>query len=153
MAVLTAERSISRKGAESTACPPILTIPLKANAKCFKGGLVATDSSGYGVSGSSIQATGLKVWGVATKTMDNTGGSNGAISVDVMLGVFPFQNGGAAVDPVAQADMGAGVFADDDQSIRKTNGASSRSACGTFVGFDENSNALVRVGNFSQTAQ
>jgi hypothetical protein len=153
MGVLTAERSVSRKGGEVTGTPPVLTIPLKANAKCFKGGLVATDSSGYGVSGSSIQATGLKIWGVASKTMDNTGGSNGAISVDVLLGVFPFQNGGAAADPVAQADFGAAVFADDDQSIRKTNGTSTRSGCGIFIGFDENSNALVRVGNYSQSAQ
>lgn len=152
MAVLTAERSISRKGPESTGTPPIVTIMLKANAKCFKGGLIATDATGYGVSGSSIQATGLKIWGIATKTVDNTGGANGAMSVDVQLGVFPFQNGGAAADPVAQADMGATVFADDDQSIRKTSGTSTRSNAGTFLGFDENNNALVRVGNFSQTA-
>jgi hypothetical protein len=151
MAVLTAERSVSRKGPESTGTPPIVTRELKAGAKVFKGALVATDATGYAVSGASIQATGLKVWGIATKTVDNTAGSNGALTVDVMFGVFPFQNGGAAADPVAQADVGAGVFADDDQSIRKTSGTSTRSACGTFLGFDENSNALVRVGNFSQT--
>lgn len=149
MAVLTAERSISRKGAESTGTPPIVTLLVKANAIGFKGGLVATDATGYAVSGAGIQATGLKVWGIATKSFNNTGGANGAISVDVMLGVFPFANAGG--DAVAQADVGAGVFADDDQTIRKTSGTSTRSACGTFLGFDENSNALVRVGNFSQT--
>jgi hypothetical protein len=152
MAVLTAERSISRKGAESTACPPTVTRELKAGAKVFKGALVATDATGYAVSGASIQATGLKIWGIATKTVDNTAGANGALSVDVLLGVFPFQNGGAAADPVAQADVGAAVFADDDQSIRKTSGTSTRSNVGTFIGFDESSQALVRVGNCSQTA-
>lgn len=148
MAVLTAERSISRKGPESTGTPPIVTLLVKASAVGFKGGLVATDATGYAVSGTGIQATGLKVWGIATKSFNNTG-SSGAISVDVQLGVFPFVNSGT--DPVAQADVGATVFADDDQTIRKTSGTSTRSNAGTFLGFDENSMALVRVGNFSQT--
>ncbi len=151
MAVLTAERSISRKGAESTGTPPLVTREVKGGQKIYKGALVATDATGYAVSGASIQATGLKIWGIATKTVDNTSGANGALTVDVQLGVFPFQNGGAAADPVAQADVGATVFADDDQSIRKTSGTSTRSNAGTFMGFDENSFALVRVGNFSQT--
>jgi hypothetical protein len=149
MASLTASRSVSRKGAEATATPPVVTLLLKANSIVFKGGLVATDNTGYVISGSAIGATGLKIWGIASKDVNNTGGANGALTVDVVKGVYPFANLGG--DPVAQADVGNTVFADDDQTIRKTSNTSTRSNAGQFIGFDENGLALVQVGNFSQT--
>jgi hypothetical protein len=149
MAVLTAERDVPRKGPESTGTPPLTTILLKAGVKVWKGALVGTDATGYGVTGAALQATGIKIWGIAQATVDNTSGGSGATSVDVFSGVFPFANLGG--DPIVQATMGAGVFADDDQTARLTNGGGTRSAMGIFVGFDENSLALVRVGNFSQT--
>lgn len=149
MAALTAERVISRKGAESTATPPTVTLLAKANAIGFKGGLVGVDSTGYAVSGAALSATGIKVIGVLTKSFNNTGGANGAISVDAVMGVFPFANLGG--DPIVQATMFAGVFCEDDQTVRLTSATSTRSAVGIFYGFDENNLPLVRVGNFSQT--
>ena len=150
MASLTASRSVSRKGAESTAVPPVITLSMKANAIVFKGGLVATDNTGYVVSGTAIGATGLKVWGIANKDVNNTGGSNGALTVDVTRGIYPFNNLGG--DPVAQADVGNTCYVDDDQTIRKTSNTSTRSNAGIFLGFDESGTmALVQVGNFSQT--
>lgn len=149
MASLTASRSVSRKGAEMTAVPPVITLLMKAAAKVFKGGLVATDNTGFVISGSAIGATGLKVWGIATKDVDNTSGANGALSVDVVRGIYPFANLGA--DPLVQADVGATCFVDDDQTVRKTSNTSTRSNAGVFLGFDENSLPLVQVGNFSQT--
>lgn len=149
MASLTASRVIPRKGAAATGVPQRVTLLMKANAIVFKGGLVATDATGFVVSGSAIGATGLKIWGIATKDVNNTGGANGALSVDVERGIWPFANLGG--DPVAQADVGNTVFADDDQTIRKTSNTSTRSNAGVFVGFDENNLPLVQVGNFSQT--
>jgi hypothetical protein len=149
MASLTASRVLGRKGTSPTAVPPRITLLMKANAIVFKGGLVATDATGYVISGASIGATALKIWGIATKDVNNTGGANGALNVDVERGIFPFANLGG--DPVAQADVGATVFADDDQTIRKTSNTSTRSNAGLFVGFDENNLPLVQVGNFSQT--
>jgi hypothetical protein len=149
MASLTASRSVSRKGAEMTATPPVITLQMKANAIVFKGGLVATDSTGYVISGANIGATGLKIWGIATKDVNNTGGSNGALSVDVVRGIYPFANLGG--DPVVQADVGSTVYADDDQTVRHSSNTSTRSNAGLFIGFDENGLPLVQVGNFSQT--
>lgn len=147
---LTAERDVYRVGPEATATPPVIALKVKAAAKIYKGSLVATDATGYAIAGAGIAATGLKIWGVAQDTVDNTNGSSGAVSVKVLRGIFPFTN--AAGDPVAQADIGAGVFCEDDVSIRKTSNTSTRSACGTFVGFaDDGVSALVQVGNFSQT--
>jgi hypothetical protein len=149
MAVLTAERSINRKGAESTATIPLVTLLLKAATKIYKGGLVATDATGYAVSGAGIQATGLKVWGIALKSVDNTAGASGALTVDVIRGTFPFANLGG--DLVVQATMGSTVFCEDDQTVRLTSNASTRSNLGVFMGFDEAGLPLVQVGNFSQT--
>jgi hypothetical protein len=132
-----------------TAVPPVITLSMKANAIVFKGGLVATDNTGFVVSGTAIGATGLKIWGIATKDVNNTGGANGALTVDVVRGVYPFANLGG--DPVAQADVGNTCFADDDQTIRKTSNTSTRSNAGVLIGFDENGSPLVQVGNFSQT--
>jgi hypothetical protein len=149
MASLAASRVLGRKGTAPTAVPPRITLLMKANAIVFKGGLVATDATGYVISGASIGATALKIWGIATKDVNNTGGANGALNVDVERGIFPFANLGG--DPVAQADAGNAVYADDDQTIRKTSNTSTRSVAGWFVGFDENNVPLVQVGNFSQT--
>lgn len=149
MAALSAERSIVRCGPESTGVPPLTNLPVKTGATIYKGSLVATDATGYAIAGAGIAATGLKIWGIALKTVINAGAS-GSLTVDVQQGDFIFANLGG--DPVAQADIGAGVFADDDQTIRKTSNTSTRSAVGTFRGFDATSGlAIVRVGNFSQT--
>lgn len=150
MAVLVAERSAFRVGPEMTAVPPVTPLKIKAAAKIFKGSLVATDATGFAIAGAGLSATGLKIWGIAENSLDNTTGASGALTVNVRHGIFPFNNLGG--DPVAQADIGAGVFADDDNTIRKTSGAASRSPVGVFMGFaDDGVSALVRVGNFSQT--
>lgn len=149
MAALTASRVLSRKGTSDTGVPMRITLSLKAGTKVFKGGLVATDATGYAVSGAGLQATGLKIWGVAIKDVDNTLGASGALAVDVDRGIWVFVNLGA--DPVVQGDVGSPVYADDDQTVRHTSATGTRSAAGVFVGFDENGLPLVQVGNFSQT--
>lgn len=149
MAVLTAERVVPRKGAGSTAVIPLITVLVKANAIGFKGGLVGVDATGFAVSGALLSATAIKIIGIATKSFNNTGGASGAIAVDVMRGTFPFANLGG--DPIVQATMMAGVFCEDDQTVRLTSNTSTRSPAGVFIGFDENGLPLVQVGNFSQT--
>lgn len=142
-------RSVSRKGAEATATPPTITVWLKANAVIFQGELVATDATGYAISGTGIGATGLTIWGVASKSQSNVGGTDGLVSVDVIRGIYPFLNHGA--DALTQADVGKTCFAEDYQTVRKTSATSTRSNAGLFIGFDENSQPLVQVGNLSQT--
>lgn len=150
MAALTAERSVSRKGAEQTAAVPRITVALKAGQKAFKGGIVAINTAnGYGYSGAGLQATTMVVVGIATKTVDNTSGADGALSVDCERGLFPCQILGA--DTFGQAKNGQTVFLEDDQTVRATNGTSTRSNAGTFWGLDENGLALVELGIRSAT--
>src|SRR6185369_15391526 len=103
MSALTAERSISRKGAESTATPPIITVGVKTNFKIWKGALVVIDSTtGWAVPGKNDASTYIAI-GIATKTVDATGITSGALTVDCIRGIFPFANKGG--DAVVQADM------------------------------------------------
>lgn len=150
MAALTAERSIVRSGPESTGVPMTTSLLVKTGMTIFKGSLVATDATGYAIAGAGIAATGLKIWGVAMQTVVSGAAASGTFTINVMQGDFIFANLGG--DPVAQADIGIAVFADDDQTIRKTSNTSTRSNVGQFRGFDAVSGLpIVRVGNFSQT--
>jgi hypothetical protein len=146
MAALTAERDIPRKGAESTAVVPLITVPLKTGIKVWKGGIVCIDNTtGYGVTGTT--ATTLIAIGIATKTVDNTAGSSGALSVDVIRGLFPFNNSGG--DLVVQTDFALKVYITDDNTVNHT--STGKSVAGVFFGFDENGLPLVQIGNLSAT--
>lgn len=150
MAALTAERSVVRCGPESTGVPMVTSLLVKTGMTIFKGSLVATDATGFAIAGAGIAATGLKIWGIAMQTVVSGAAASGTFTINVQQGDFLFANLGG--DPVAQADIGIAVFADDDQTIRKTSNTSTRSNCGQFRGFDAVSGLpIVRVGNFSQT--
>lgn len=67
---------------------------MKANAVIYKNGLVAVDSTGYAVP--AADTAGLKVVGVSVIGVDNTGGADGAKTVDVHVGdIFKFATSGA----------------------------------------------------------
>lgn len=148
MAALTAERDISRKGAESTAMVPLITLGVKTGVTIFKGALVCLDNTtGFAVPGST--ATTLIAVGVATKTVVAGAAASGTFTVDVQRGLYPFTNLGG--DPLVQADCGKTCFVTDDQTVSKTNGGATKSNAGVFWGFDENSMALVELGIRSAT--
>lgn len=114
---------------------------LKANAKVFKGCLVAVDATGYGVTGAT--ATGLTVVGIATADVDNTGGASGALSVDCLnCEAYLNNDGGDLVDQTKDALQ---IFMTDDNTVCKTNGGATKSASGTMTGFDSGG-VWVRVG-------
>jgi|GEM_PF-6584813 len=151
MAILAAERSIPRSGPNpATGVPALVNLLVKTGQTIFKGGIVATDATGFAISGAGLAATGLKIWGVALKTIVAGAAASGTFNVDVQAGDFTFANLGG--DPVLQTDIGIGVFAEDDQTMRKTSNTSTRSALGQFRGFDAATGLpIVRVGNYSIT--
>jgi hypothetical protein len=136
MAALAASRNTPFRGPVR-----VETVLMKANGKAFQGGMVATDATGYGIQGAT--ATSLTVAGMALNTVDNTGGSSGAISVDVLIGEFYYLNDGG--DPVDQTMMNKQIFMTDDQTVCKTNGGATKSAAGICSGFDANG-VWVKVG-------
>jgi hypothetical protein len=144
MAALTAERSVSRKGAESTATVPVITVLVKASTTIFKGALVCIDSTGFAIPAANTPATLIAI-GVATKTV--TAAASGTFPLDVQRGLFPFNNTGG--DLVVQADMGKKVYITDDNTVAHT--AGTLPTAGVFMGFDEAGLPLVQIGNLSST--
>lgn len=131
MTALTAPRLTKRLNAEPIVYE--LAIPVKAATKIYGGSMVATDATGYAVPAAT--ATGLRVWGVAEDTVDNTSGASGDVFIRVRRGAFNM-NVGTSGDALAQADIGAMVYAIDDNTVGKTSASSTRSIAGKFLGFE-----------------
>lgn len=113
---------------------------LKAGAKIYRGSMVAFDSSGYLIEPTG--ATGLRVVGIATQTVDNTAGANGALGMEYKSGTFILYNG-ASTNAVTVADIGEPVYAMDGGTISRL--AASKSPAGVLVGIDE-LGPMVKIG-------
>lgn len=92
----------------------IISLPLDASAKIYKGGLVAINTSGYAVPGAST--TAFIIAGVAVETVDNTSGAAGALRIQVEFGAeFLF-----VASSITQAMLGTAMFAVDDNTVDET---------------------------------
>ncbi len=89
--------------------------PVAADTEIFGGSLVALED-GYLVPAKTD--TGLVAVGRAEQHVDNTDGAPGALTCEVMPGVYPWDNS-AADDMLAQADVGATVYMVDDHTVAK----------------------------------
>ncbi len=124
---LTRDRNTAMKDGE------IISVPVAANAVIFAGALVVANAAGFAAPGSV--ATTLTYLGRAEEPCDNTGGANGAKSVQVRRGkAFYFKN--HAADLVVQASLGKVCYIVDDETVALTNGTNTRSAAGIVVGVD-----------------
>jgi hypothetical protein len=101
-------------------------VPVKENVEIFQGSLVVSDG-GYAAPGTA--ATGKIALGRAEQTVDNTGGANGAKSVNVKPGCFLYANKGG--DTLAISDRGALCYISDDQTVCKT--GTGKSIAGTVI--------------------
>lgn len=137
MAALTAGR-LPKKLAERT----MRRFPVAANTVIWEGAQVGL--SGVAAAAVAVPmstAVGLNCVGVADGTADNRGGLAGAQTVDVGLGAFLMNIDGA--DPVTIADVGATVYATDDNTISKTNGGNTKSKAGVLFAIDSSGAAWV----------
>ncbi|PAL25482.1 hypothetical protein [Sphingopyxis sp. GW247-27LB] len=107
--------------------------PVAADKKIFLGALVCLSATGYATPGAT--ATTLVADGIAMSSADNTDGADGDIRVDVRKGTFPFKNS-AAGDAITIADIGSDCYIVDDQTVAKTDGATTRSIAGKIVDLD-----------------
>lgn len=124
---LAADRNTPMKDGE------LIAVPVAANAKIYAGALTVANATGYAAPGST--ATTLTYLGRAEEAVDNTGGADGAKTVQVRRKkAFKFKNSGA--DAVTQAELGKACYIVDDETVAKTNGTGTRSAAGIVVGVE-----------------
>lgn len=104
--------------------------PIAAGALVFAGAILMLNAAGDAVPGST--ALNLTPRGVAQENVDNSSGGAGAQSVSSMKGCFRFKNDGS----ITRADIGATTYVVDDETVAKTDGASTRSALGSITDVD-----------------
>ena len=122
MSALTADRpTLAQDGV-------LRTFPVEAAKLVYAGALVMLNGAANAVPGAT--ATGLVALGRAEARAANSLGAAGAITVRVRRGVFAFVNSTGA-DAIGNANVGATVYAVDDQTMALTNGTNTRSAVGT----------------------
>ncbi|MCX5785672.1 MAG: collagen-like protein [Elusimicrobia bacterium] len=86
-----------------------------AEVRIFAGSMVARNASGYAVP--AADTAGLVVEGRAAKTVDNSGGENGDLQVEIEQGVFLYDSAG-----LTEGDAGKECYAADDQTVNLDGG-------------------------------
>jgi hypothetical protein len=104
---------------------------VRAGVVIYFGALLAVDANGWIIP--ATDTAGLKVVGVAIESVDNATGANGAKTVQVLTGVFKFNNAGNAV---TQASMHKDVFVADDNAVTTAAGAAADIKAGTLDAID-----------------
>jgi hypothetical protein len=117
-----------------------LTLPVKAGAKGYKGGIAMLDA-GYVIAGK--KGTDLITLGRLEESFDNSGagGTNGAISVQVKRGPYLYNND--ITNPVTAEHVMKDCYVFDDETV--TSLATGASVAGKVLGF-ENGQVKVALG-------
>lgn len=137
MAALTADRNVRfRKTGR------IVNVPLAANAVVYVGSFVsvylaAGAAPGYGKA--TADAANETFMGVAIQAGNNTGGADGAVSVDVLVG--PVVNCG--INTLAQANVGITVYASDDNSVEDAATTTNDVEIGRLEGVDPDTGEAI----------
>lgn len=124
----------------------VYDVGVKANTKCYAGGIAVMDTTGYCAPGSTGLA--LIALGWFEKDADNstavTGGAAGAINGRIVPGTrFAGNSGGA--DAIAVTNIGQDCFIVDDQTVALTDGGGTRSRAGKIEAFDATLSKPVSV--------
>jgi len=104
-----------------------------AGEKLYTGALAMLSATGFVEAGAT--AVGKKGLGRVETGVDNTGGTDGAVTVRVKRGVFRFANS-AGGDEITAADIGGTAYIVDDETVAKTDGAATRSPAGIIYDVD-----------------
>lgn len=132
MAALTDTKEINEKASR------MINYPVAAGAVIYRGALCKIQADGY-LAPCAAEA-GAFFAGVASETVDNTGGANGDLGCDVLTdGLHQITGSG-----FAQADVKDPVYASDDQTVSKVQGVNEQEV-GKIEGVVSATEAYVRL--------
>lgn len=138
MAALTAERKTPKLGQDALpSYPTNQPLPVAASTKLFTGALIALATQGVNA-GNVVQgqaATGLIALGVSERTVDNSLGAAGAMTVVPRQGVF-LMNNSAGADAIGLFNVGQLCYIADDNTVALTSNGGARSVAGLVVAVD-----------------
>ena len=123
-------------------------LPVAAATVLYANALVAKNASGYAVPASASPSQ--VVVGRVIKTYDNSGGAAGDIDAIIEQGAFDYGLASGA-NAVTVADIGAIVFAQDDNTISKTDQGGTLPVAGVLLNLytpanNSTTRAIVQVG-------
>ncbi len=134
MSALTKDRNTVRKDGLYTA------FQVKADTKIYAGSLVCIDQTGYAVPASDT--AGLKFVGISRCFVDNTGGADGALSVEVWRrGSFELNASG-----MTKGNVGDGVCVVDDQTVGLASTTTNDVPCGKISEYNSATSVYVSIG-------
>lgn len=117
---------------------PVRSYPCAVDV-CYAGGLAMINAAGF-IQPATAEASNAGVVGVFLKTVDNSGGAAGDLTVDVEEGDYLM----AAVS-IAETDVGSIMYGLDDATIDETQLAN-QPIVGTLVEYVSATSGWVRVG-------
>jgi len=132
--------------------PNLIGVPMAAATTIYIGSLVCLNAAGYAVPASAdntLVAIGIAdkvqpsafVGGIPGTSVVNSGAA-GALTVNVLRGVFKLENG----DTIAQVNVGQKCYAMDDQTVAKADSAGTRPVAGYIVQVDSATDAASNSG-------
>jgi hypothetical protein len=116
---------------------------VKASTTIYAGGMIGQDTAGDAVMMSADNT--LRVLGVAMEQVDNSAGGDGDLSVTYRKGIFLMNN--QSGDLCTIAEKGEACFAQDDNTVAKTNNGGARPMAGKIIGF-EGTQVMVEIGSW-----
>jgi hypothetical protein len=133
MAELTGDRNTVRKQGDYAA------YPVKGAKKVLAGSLVCIDANGYAVP--AADTAGYRFVGVARGYVDNSGGNDGGLMVEVWRrGCFELAATGMAITNVRDA-----VYILDDQTVGLAADAANDIPCGNISEFNTATSVYVDI--------
>ena len=98
-------------------CGSLMPVPLAALALVLQGTFAVVDANGFAVASAEVGGADQSCVGIWDHSAENTGADGDVVACVRRKQQFLVRN--SAVDPVTQADLGAAVFIEDNQRLRK----------------------------------
>ena len=112
-----------------------------SNVKLYAGTMIGTNTSGYAVNGNNAAAD-IKILGIATETVDNSGGSAGDLKIKVKAGTFLLEHAGT----ITQAMVGEMGCAEYNYTLNIAGTLSNDNIAGMCVEYVSATEAWVKMG-------
>jgi hypothetical protein len=109
-----------------------ISLPMATAVKVWNGGITSVNSSGYAIP--AADTAGTIVRGRANATVDNAG-ANGALSVEVLVGICEYKNP-AGANQLTAADRGKLAYVVDDQTLARKTGTIYGISAGIVIAVD-----------------
>lgn len=109
----------------------IIVVPVKADVKINEASLIALDANGF--ASEAVKGAGITAIGRSEHYVDNSGGADGAVMINVKRGVFIWDNDTA--NPVEEKDVMKQCYILDSKTVTMT--SETNSVAGKVIGLED----------------